>query len=46
MVGGYADLMQQFGLLDGLQAAYVKQQTDKMEGAINGRNYVAAFQVC
>lgn len=46
MVGGYADLMQQFGLLDSLQAAYVKQQTDQMEDEINRKNYVAAFQVC
>ena len=46
MVGGYADLMQQFGLADSMQTAYVKKQTDAAEAEINAGNYAAAFQVC
>jgi len=46
MAGGYADLMQQFGLADSLQAMYVKKQTDAAEAEINAGNYVMAFQVC
>ena len=45
MAGGYADLMQQFGLADSMQAAYVKKQTDAAVAEINAGNYVNAFQV-
>jgi len=46
MVGGYADLMQQFGLIDSMQAVYVKKQTDAAIVEISAGNYTAAFQVC
>ena len=46
MVGGYADLMQQFGLADNMQAVYVKEQTDAAEAEIKAGNYATAFQVC
>ena len=45
MVGGYADLFQQFGLADSMQAAYVKKQTDAVIAEINAGNYVTAVQV-
>ena len=45
MAGGYADLMQQFGLADSMQAMYVKKQTDAAEAEINAGNYVRAFEV-
>ena len=45
MVGGYADLMQQFGLADSMQAAYVKKQSDAAVAEIKAGNYVNAFQV-
>ena len=46
MIGGYANLMWQFGLVDSLQAAYVKKQTDAAVDEINTGNYAAAEQVC
>ena len=46
MIGGYANLMWQFGLIDSLQAAYVKKQTDAAVDEINAGNYAAAGQVC
>lgn len=45
MVGGYADLMQQFGLADSMQAAYVKKQSDAAIAEIKAGNYVNAFQI-
>ena len=45
MIGGYANLMWQFGLIDSLQAAYVKKQTDTAVDEINTGNYAAAGQV-
>ena len=46
MIGGYANLMWQFGLVDSLQAAYVKKQTDAAVDEINAGNYATAGQVC
>ena len=46
MIGGYANLMWQFGLVDSLQVAYVKKQTDAAVDEINAGNYAAAEQVC
>ena len=45
MVVGYADLMQQFSLVDSAQAEYVRKQTDAAASEINAGNYVAAFKV-
>ena len=45
MVVGYADLMQQFSLVDSAQAEYVRKQTDAAAAEINAGNYVAAFKV-
>ena len=46
MIGGYANLMWQFGLIDSLQATYVKKQTDIAENEIKAGNYANAEQVC
>ena len=45
MVGGYADLMQQFGLADSMQAMYVTKQTDAAIAEINAGNFPQAFEV-
>jgi len=45
MVVGYADLMQQFSLVDSVQADYVRKQTDAAVAEINAGNYIQAFEV-
>jgi len=45
MVVGYADLMQQFSLVDSVQAEYVRKQTDAAVAEINAGNYIQAFEV-
>jgi len=45
MVVGYADLMQQFSLVDSAQAEYVRKQMNATVAEINHGNYIAAFQV-
>ena len=45
MVGGYADLMQQFGLADSMQAMYVTKQTDAAVAEISAGNFAPAFEV-
>ena len=45
MVGGYADMLKQFGLVDSLQATYIKKHTDIAENEIKAGNYAAAEQV-
>ena len=46
MIGGFANLMWQFGLVDSMQATYVKKYTDMAEDEINAGNYAEAEQVC
>ncbi|XP_065897203.1 probable serine carboxypeptidase CPVL [Dysidea avara] len=45
MVVGYADLMQQFSLIDSVQAEYVRKQMEAVAAETNAGNYVQAFQI-
>jgi len=45
MMVGYADLMQQFSLVDNVQAKYVRKQTDAVVAEINAGNYIQAYLV-